>query len=514
MKLSCKLLSLVMALLMLVSVFAACGGDSGDGNGTTVGDGNNGTTGGDGGTTTTGEDIVPDEPPKDLGGYLYKAYVRQKTLGADGNNGYRITDFWVDGATSDVVSTAVYIRNAKIQANYNCGIIQVASAGDKFMYEDMEAFYLGGQKFELAILTDTSSATCATSNLLMDLNSQSNINLEKDYFDQNANSQLGMGGKLYYTSGDMNIATLESAAVSIFNRGLLESDIQLEDPYELVKSGNWTYAKMMEMAKKVNSDADSSGGMLDCTLGDTSGYFRYATSTIYYFYGSGGRISETDEDGYPILSIGNDKEEDIIQLLFDTIGSATNKEISNGWSDTRTANWATGKLLFTDMLMWDVHTVLYPLEVKYGILPIPKAEAGETDYKSVVYFGNGTASLWAIPTFTGDKDKATYMFEVMAKESSREKEDSTMYAYFTKTLELTTSQDANSRDVCNIIRDSLCYDIALNYEWGGFPDFIKNLGTAETNTYSSEINPMNLEVATEEMNNTLELFRNPMAPTT
>jgi hypothetical protein len=86
-------------------------------------------------------------------------------------------------------------------------------------------------------------------------------------------------------------------------------------------------------------------------------------------------------------------------------------------------------------------------------------------------------------------------------------EDSTMDAYYQKTMYMTVASDKGSRQCMDTIRTSMVYDIALLYNWGGFFNLIDSIDTATSNQYQSKLD--NLDVAEEEMNLTLEKFKNP-----
>ena len=95
----------------------------------------------------------------DMDGYIYKAYVRDfsgDTLDeqlASGNNLYRCIDFWIDESNSeqDVISFAVYTRNNRIEADYNCKIRQTGSNGNQI--DQLRLFYTNGDTYDLAILS-------------------------------------------------------------------------------------------------------------------------------------------------------------------------------------------------------------------------------------------------------------------------------------------------------------------------------------------------------------------------
>jgi len=64
-----------------------------------------------------------------------------------------------------------------------------------------------------------------------------------------------------------------------------------------------------------------------------------------------------------------------------------------------------------------------------------------------------------------------------------------------------------SRECMDIIKNNMVYDIAQLYNWGGFFKMIGDIDTVNSNQYPSKIG--NIDVAEEEMNLTLEKFKNP-----
>ncbi len=453
----------------------------------------------------------------DLDGYRYKAYVRSKN---SGNGAFYCEDFWVETYSSDPLSYAVYQRNMDIEDAYNCRIKQVDST-TQTMYDEMKQFYLGGEDYELAIILAMGAASCATSNLLRDVYTLENIKLNNPAYDQNSIEQFTLGGKLHFLSGDMNISPLDSAAVTIFNHELHKrydfsafGKPEYNDLYQMVADGKWTVDAMLEMANIVSRDSDNSGGPLDAAFGDRVGYFQYSASAQYYFYGCGARVSEKGADGWPQIAYGKQTAGEVFDFLYERLNTAVeNPTMPVGGSGNRKINYETGQTLFTDILLWDVRRTYHPTECSYGILPIPKMSADQERYFDVVYYPYETAHLWTVPQACANVEYASFLFNVMAVYSALP--DSTLDAYYTKTLELSVAQDAGSRAMMKIVRDSVTYDIALLYDWGGFVSgTLGKIATETANRYEDAITQNRLDWANLEMNQILEGFKNPQLPDT
>ena len=495
MKTITKVLILLLALCMIIPCMAACNNKK---------DNNNNKKPSGGGSTVTAPEGSDIEMPEivDMDGYTYKAYVRD-FAGTDpdahnaqvqnGNNDYRCVDFWVEEAnsTADVISYAVYGRNQQIENDYNCKIRQVSSDGSQL--EFLVSSLQNGTGYDLTIITAKPAAQAATQNLLQDLNATTYIDLTKPSFDQNAIKELSVKDKLFFISGDMNISTMDVAGLSIVNMAfyedlsesivneLYEGDQMYSNIYNIVLAKKWTMETLLKIATKANIDIDTSDGELHVLPngvkngqevdnkyngGDTVGYHQYLYSALWYFYGSGGRITQKNDEGVPEFII----QKDASQTLYDYIYDKFNRKINAPWiphesSNILNLNFLTGDVLFADCSLFNVRSEIYPkAQFEYGILPIPVYEEG-MDYQSVIYFNNW-AHLWAIPQLTENQEYAERMMEIMAVYSSLPA--STMEAYYERTIYLQAAKDNGSREVMDVIRTSLVYDLALLYpSWGG-----------------------------------------------
>ena len=427
-------------------------------------------------------------------------------------------DFWVEGPSEDVLWFSVYQRNQAIEAKYNCKIRQFDSEGDQYI--EMTRFYLNDEKYELAILLGTSAAICATTNYLQNVYSLPNIDLRHAAYDQKSIAEFTFDEKLYFLSGDMNISTVDTAAVTIFNPDLfakydfveLCGNESYDDLYEMVAEGSWTISAMLEIAEAANVDADKNG-ILSASDGDTVGYLSYSATPMYYWYGCGARVSTTDPaSGYPTLTFGAKSDKELFDFLFDSINNKKegNQWINNGGGGYRNADFMTDRLLFTDIVLWDVRKVIHPQNrANYGILPTPKYNAQQDRYYDLVYWPYGLTHLWSLPTKCADTDKASFMFHLMAQYSNAP--GGTMDAYFTKVGSTGNPQD---KDTLQIIKNSITYDMFLLYNWGGFIlRLIEGLDTEETNLYEERVTEENLASVLADMNLTLERFKNPIPPT-
>ena len=515
MKTVSKILVLLLAIAMMLSCFAACNQkDKNSGNKPSGGNNN----------TDLGYEM-PDIV--DLDEYTYRAYVRSNAstsdFSNDGNAAFACEDFWInteEGEPEDALAYAVYHRNQDIEYDYNVKIRQIPQTIN--MTQELARYVQNGDTFDLTIILAKSAAGAATQNLLTELNGLPDLNLSHEAYDQNALKELSISDKLYYLSGDMNISTLDSVAPTVVNLNRYEQyadaivaefgDPLYSDIYNVVRAGKWTIETMLKMAEKASLDADTSDGDLGTNVEDAIGYFQYNGSAVYYFYGAGGRITEMNDEGNPEFVIGNQKNGDLFDYIFDKLHkSKRNIKYPNGFSGDRKQHFImNADTLFTDMTLWDVRKDLYSNSTfNYGLLPNPVYEESDS-YNSVVFFYN-TVHLWAIPNNFEDKEVAQLMMNVMAAYSNIKREGSTMDGYYTRTLCFSIARDPNAREIMNVIKNSTVYDIGLLYDWGKWGTELSELWhKRDTNNHGTLV--LDLPNAEEDLATTIEQFKNPENP--
>jgi hypothetical protein len=107
-----------------------------------------------------------------------------------------------------------------------------------------------------------------------------NIDLSRPYWNQGANKALTIKNNQYVALGNFNFASYELSHAMLFNKSMI-NDFELENPYQLVKDGKWTLAKMEEMMKAVIADLNGDGVMDDK---DRYGYLAHPKEVLPNFW--------------------------------------------------------------------------------------------------------------------------------------------------------------------------------------------------------------------------------------
>ena len=309
-------------------------------------------------------------------------------------------------------------------------------------------------------------APLAVEGYLEDLNNLkgSNLCLDKEWWDISADEDMTLGGHLYFTTGDIFVLDDETTCVTYFNKGIAE-ELHLDNPYDLVKSSDWTIDKMYEMSKA--AVLDDGDGEMTVVNDDRWGFVCTAFDTYKYISGCGCPMVEKNDDDYPVLSITNEKNTNAFLKVFDMIDdrqSSACLERFYAWNSPDghyvSDNFYNGKALFMSAHISEVNNQkMRNAEIRYGILPNPKFDKGQKNYQSPVE--PYSFYCLGIPVNQDDIDFITFALEAMAYTGNKYVRPE----YFERTLKNKRFVDDDSPEMLDIIINNRIIDISTIFNW-------------------------------------------------
>ena len=448
-----KFLALLLAVLTLLSV-VACGKDE------TVDNSAKDVT-----VEATGDENTPDLPAaEELGDLSGDFHVL-----VSGN--WAWNDFEADEEDTTVVETAIFRRNQYIKQKYNVDITNddivkyssTMGSGDGFIkvYTD---YYAGQSTYDAAMIGTYDIATLAYNGLLWDLNSLPYLNLEKSYWDQKANKDLSMNGKMYYTTGDISVADNRATYVMFFSKSMIE-EYGLESPYDLVRDNQWTLEKFAEMVKKVGSD-DNQDGLYD--KNDTFGMITPTDTHLAILSAANERIATINDEGEIELTFYNERVDTLYTQYLDLVNSSNvlNYQTASGLSATaeeRVSMFNSNKVLFYSHTMFYMDN-LRDIENDFGIIPYPKFDATQENYGNLVSAWH--SQFLCVPITAPNVTRSGIILEELAYKGK----ELLTPAYYDKTLNGQYVRDADSSEMLDIIFANLVYDVGIYYNIGTYKE--------------------------------------------
>lgn len=350
--------------------------------------------------------------------------------------------------TGDIYEDAVYNRTVLIEELFKIKLEEI-KVGSTDVINTVMA---GTDEYDLHTATLSNMNAVVNRKCVYDLYEIEELHLEKAWWDQNAQQKCSFDGKLYYTFSDFVITGVDNSRATYFNK-TLHNQLGLEDLYQLVDEGKWTYTKMAEMAKVAVSDLNGDGQI---TTDDRMGI--YNGNTTFYeamLTGCGAELVQMGEDGIPYFFWLDEQERfvEVYQALLSTF-MADNIYIKGGGE---LDNFKQDRTLFTIAVLsyavkWRAETL------EFGILPVPKWDEAQENYLNVS--PNGHALM--IPITVQDTDRVGTVLEALSYYSSKYySEDAAMPAYFEKALTAKSARDNESAKSLEIIHDNICYTVKI-----------------------------------------------------
>lgn len=386
--------------------------------------------------------------PADYNGFT----VRMVTL--DAYNEHFKLDMEADG---DVLNDAGHERNNAVAEllNVDFAVTEVADP----TVDLRKSVMAGDDSYDFIFPHATVGiAALVTDGILYDWNELKKVDFSKPWWNQSMSESLGIGGHLYYASGDIVMAWQGMMAV-LFNKSYLNGMDLEKDLYQTVFDGEWTLPYMTELIKGIAQDLDGDGKW---TAKDKYGILDNKNTGYQYMYSSGLRVTMPDADGYPVLTLNTERMLKLVDQFYNYIysGDVFLDEYSSVTYATSTYRdmLLEGRSFLTTLDVGGLYAYLREIEFDFGLLPMPKLDETQSEYP--VFCGAG---LIGVPSNLPDADRTGTIAEAMAYYSYKYIRP----AFFDIVLENKAVRDENSYKVLQMMHEHKVFDFGFNFDATG-----------------------------------------------
>ena len=481
-----RLLSLLLALLMVVSAFAACGQnteDPGKESGSTTGavaeevtdpveDALNALRGEvDWGGNDFGIIYV-----NDIGGYT-------EEVEAEPENG--------DETGSGVINDAVFERNTLFEEYCNLNFVLVPTPNPSIGSAIMAEVQTGTGDFHLITTTADTAARNATSGYLynyLDLD----IDLEQDWWDAGT-LDFALDGRVFFMDGSFNIVDDDVTFVFMFNKEL-RTEYQIANPYETVKAGDWT----LEYFNSVVSQLATENGDGKWDENDTYGFSTPGSIGNTFFYGAGLKYVENSRDmDVPELVLDKKMEQalNVLDMARSIIQENNSTYVAPHGSEGISRDvFIQGRSLFYCEAASYLRGLNANMEREYGVVPVPKYNKEQANYTT---WRHSIGSTLSIPTTVakGDMEQFSMVLETYALLSQK----LVRPAYYDTMLTTRNVQDVESSEMLDLIFLHRTYDMGMYFTELGFgslfSDAVLSPGSNFASSYASNSKRFDRQIA-------------------
>lgn len=404
---------------------------------------------------------------------------------------YCVDQFGSYETTDEPVHDAFVERNRQLKAAYGFDIEAIFTDGWDAFTEKVRTDVLGdtaADAYDVIAMGLYYLTPLASEGLLYDLYSieDSHFNFEGEWWDKKVNNDITIDNSLFYTTGDIFVLDDEQTKVIFFNKDIV-NESNLDNPYDLVRSGDWTIDKFHEMAKEVAHPGGD--GKMDATDDDVWGLVGGVFMQYFFVLGCNCPISLKDDNDIPYLAMDSEATANAFIKAHDLITDKDHVAYTEryyAWNNPDAHlvvdNFYKGQSLFFVNTLEAVNSDnLRNSDIHYGILPFPKYNKEQDNYRNSAepysFF------VLSIPISTQDLDFTTFALEAMAY-TGRQYVTST---YYTQTLKNKRFDDDDSPEMLDLIMQSRLIDLSVVYNWDDSIQYYNQMAVREANTLSSFI---------------------------
>ena len=399
---------------------------------------------------------------------------------------WKIMDYTMhpEETTGETINDAIFKANQAVEDTLNIQLEMLPLNSDtrNNPVELTKHIMAGDDAFRFSMMRTVGlSAFLATPDMLVDLNSISTLDLSHSWWDQKSVAEGNLYGKQYAVVGDLCFFSYGAPIVVYFSEQMAQN-LDLEDPYQLVRDGKWTWDKMTAMAKAAANDIDGNGTM--DRESDHFGYSAERDTMNYSLIAAGVRYTERESDGSISL---------VLDEYGETITSVVDKYRAL-YQDRNYTMIASGTQemfdyllagLKADRLLFWCNQLLIALDLRdmdsdFGILPQPKLSEEQSEYYST------TNTWWCehaiVPTTNPDLDQTGYVLDTMGYYYQQYVKP----AFIDTTVYNKTIRNDDSKEMVELIYDTQSYDIGIIFNWGGIVETMIGLGDKDAAGFASQ----------------------------
>ena len=439
---------LILAVICAASLaFAACGGDGADADADKKAENTERADSNGDGVPEAAE--VPDNlPERDFGGYRFRIYMR-------GGVETGSAEFYVESETGDIMDDAKYSRRIKVEERFGIKIDEMSyEYNDSAASAAQKSILAGDDAFDLVGVHGSNMAPIAQKELLLDwIENMPYVNFAAPWWPDDEAKSMRIGGKLYFTIGELTCANTNGAQCMLFNKNLFK-DLSIDYPYSDVINGTWTLDKFVSVVKLGSYDLNGDGAMVP--EDDRYGLEIYH-DTVYpvgVFFCGGDKVITVHDDGGLELTAYNERTIAIFDKFFDMMKSEGAYVYYNGGtrSDFVHTAFREGRSLFWAGLM--THIITHrDLDIDIGVVPCPKYDQSTPKYYTSSYLGS---QVFGVPITAADTERISIIVEALSAEGYRILKS----AYYEEALQRKFTRDSESAEMLDYIRDGIVFEFA------------------------------------------------------
>ena len=403
---------------------------------------------------TSPQRFTPNLPQIDLGGYEFRALIPEDNI-------YGTFQFSASEETGDTVNDSIYRRNIYVEEKYNVVFKETACEN----YQEPTGLFeksvlAGSDDFDISTQLDWIYQTIK--GYVLPADKLPYLDLTQPWYFRDYTNTFSVANKIFAVFSDECASVYDAIQPLYFNKKLI-TDYNMDNLYDLVNSGAWTYDKFFNMSRDASNDIDGDGIMTDL---DHYGILAVRDGFLIEFWVCAGvQTVIKDSDDLLILNVdGNEKLfgilEKVRQNLYgaDKIWFAPGQEkVSNYFGDVYDVSrqqFENNQGLFLSERVRSI-PLLRSMDADFGIIPFPKADENQSRY--YVHTNGGWPKV--VPAHASNPERTSIIIEALAAESR----NTTVPALKEVALKTKFARDNESAEMLDLIFDNVFVDWGMAF---------------------------------------------------
>ena len=379
------------------------------------------------------------------------------------------SNFMIEGSgeepadSSDIVGSAVYKRNLDTEELLGVKLKYVHS---DLVYtavtDDIKRFVnSGSDEFDLIINDLYPLAGLSTGGYFVNtLDPDYKFDFDQKYWYADYMTDVSfIEGYQFMLAGDYFADVIRSGHCLLFNKNLYEDKYgNADELYEIVLNYEWTHAKMLEIISDNWVDLNGNGQADD---EDRYGYIisdKWGSSIPLIASGDCNYMTR-DEDGYPVITINNDRAYTLVQSIHDLFEDKATRSINEG--EVLNAFINDQALIVGYQRLGSLENMRH-MEHDAGIIPYPMLLETDKQYNTS---SHDTTEVGVILTTSiNDMEFISTVLEVLNRETGK----TVMPQYYETALKVKYTDDPQAGAMIDIIHDNFrnVFELAYDYAIG------------------------------------------------
>ncbi|MBR5312425.1 MAG: hypothetical protein IKU40_06055 [Clostridia bacterium] len=435
---------------------------------------------------TAAEEIVPEETEEEYPLGLPEGLDYQGTgVTVLGWQHYEDVEFDTEELNGEIVNDAIFARNLAVEENLNVTLTFLEEGGrsgdSNWMGLVRNSNTSGDGAYDFVAGHSNNIGSLTYSLQFQNMLDQEHFDFSAPWWREALTEKATVMGNLFFATGDIAPSSIGRSQGIFFNSKLL-ADYNLEDPYELVISGDWTFDKFYEMCSGTYVDLNSNGKKDE--KADQFGFVIDGVQVQAIGLCSGFVSLEADETGKLGVSENyiSERAVNLVDRWASLMHNSPDTSFIAAIDDTTV--FKEGRSVFYAFPMAIISSELRDLEFEIGFVPFPKIDEQQEDY---VVCTSNAYSLWSIPLAAKDPAMSAAIMENMAYEGFL----NVIPAIFETSYKVkynTTDSQLQSQ-VFDIVRGSLIFDIGriMNSSFANVFGLIPDAINSNSGTFASAV---------------------------